>query len=362
VSAAAGTALRPSRIARTIHAWAGAFLSLLVIVIAASGALLVWKEDYLRLTIPAAREPFDPTPAALARVAEGAEAAFGTDNLGLIYFPTESFGLAQLTLLDESMAYVDGEGNVVATFKVGGRPEDWLFDLHHRLLLERTGLFIAGFTGLAVAALIVAGLVAYWPMRRGFKLGPRLRGLGRPELLLSHRNIGVVAAVPIVVAVLCGAALAFPDTAHDVLMSRLRNDFAYTEAFSEGLDDQSGADVAGWEPALARAQASFPDATIRGATWPGAGSSYREIRLQRAGGWSRLGDSWVYIDGYEGYMDIRIDARTLPPEERLFNTLYPVHTGRLGNVFTKLYVFAAGVAMTALGVLGLTAFLKRLRS
>ena len=65
------------------------------------------------------------------------------------------------------------------------------------------------------------------------------------------------------------------------------------------------------------------------------------------------------VDAFEGYMDIRIDARTLPWEERLFNTLYPVHTAGLGNVLYKLYVFLTGAALTALGCLGLWAFLRR---
>ena len=41
--------------ARAVHAWAGAALSLLVIVVASTGALLVWKDAYLWATIPAAR-------------------------------------------------------------------------------------------------------------------------------------------------------------------------------------------------------------------------------------------------------------------------------------------------------------------
>jgi len=136
---------------------------------------------------------------------------------------------------------------------------------------------------------------------------------------------------------------------------------SYGENFVDGIDTQSGAGVAGWGPALARAQAVFPGATIRSASYPAASPPYRVIRLQQRGAWSRQGDSIVYVDAFEGYMDIRIDARTLPPEEQLFNTLHPVHTAGLGNIVYKLYVFAIGVALTALGVFGLWAFARRLR-
>jgi uncharacterized iron-regulated membrane protein len=354
------------RIARTVHAWAGVALSLLVIVIASSGAALVWKDEYLKLTFPEAGVAFDPTPEALTRIAEGAEAALGADNIAYIFFATEDLGLSEVMLIDESMAYLDVEGRVVDRWAIGGRPEDWLYELHHRLLMETTGLYVAGFAGFAVAVLAVAGLVAWWPTRWSIRLGVWPRGTGRPALLASHRNIGAIMAVPIVLAVLCGAGLAFPDTARATFMFRVRHDVSYGENFVDGMDDLSGAEVAGWGPALARAQAVFPGATIRTATFPAGAPPYRTIRLQQPGAWNRQGDSIVYVDGFEGYMDVRIDAQTLPPEEQLFNTLYPVHTAGLhtlglGNIVYKLYVFAIGVALTALGVLGLWAFAQRLR-
>jgi uncharacterized iron-regulated membrane protein len=350
-----------SRIARTIHAWAGAALSLLVVLVATTGALLVWKDDFLRLTIPAARVAFDPAPEALARIAEAAEAAFGVEAIAGVAFATEDLGLSTVTLLDQSMAYLDVDGNVVDAWTVGGRPEDWLFDLHHRLLLGTAGLWTVGFAGLAVVALVIAGLLAWIPARRAFRLGPWLRGTGRAELLLSHRNIGVVAAPFVAIAALTGAGLAFPDTTYELAFTRLRHDDSYGAAFFEGLDEATGPEVAGWEPALARAAASFPGAVIRGAAWPAASQGYRVIRLQRPGAWSRTGDSLVSIDGRSGAMDQRIDAAALPLEERLFNTLYPVHTAGLGSALYKVSVFLTGAALAALGLLGFWAFLRRLR-
>lgn len=347
------------RLARTIHAWAGAALSLLLILIASTGALLVWKDDYLRLTIPVARVAFEPTPENLARIAEGAEAAFDGNAIAGAVFATEHLALTQVTLLDGSLAYLDVEGDVVDRWEVGGRLEDWLFDLHHRLLWGATGLAIVGFAGLATVVLVVAGLVAFWPMRRGLKLGPVPRGAGRQDLLLSHRNIGAVAAPFVIVAAITGAGLAFPDTTYELAFTRLRTDMSYGADFFEGLDTLSGPEVAGWEPAFARAEAMYPDATIRSAVWPAAGGS-RAVRLQRQGAWSRQGDSQVFVDPARGEMVQRIDARTLPLEERLFNTLYPVHTADQGNVFYKLLVFLVGLSLIALGVLGLWAFLRRL--
>jgi uncharacterized iron-regulated membrane protein len=148
------------RLARTAHAWAGVVLSLLVIVVGASGALLVWKDAYLRATIPEAREGVEPTPEAIARIAEGVDRAFDFGEVNFVQFADERLGISQVYLFDDAMAYVDRNGDPVARFPIGGRFEDWLFELHHRLLLGNTGVRIAGFAGLAVVVLILAGAVA----------------------------------------------------------------------------------------------------------------------------------------------------------------------------------------------------------
>lgn len=346
------------RVARTLHAWAGAALSLLVIVVSASGALLVWKDEYIKLVVPEARASFTPTPEAIARIAQGADQAFAPRTILMVDFADEHLGISQAYLVDDEMAYLDENGAVIARWRIGRRFEDWLFELHHRLLMKNTGLRIAGFGGLAVVVLVVAGVIAYWPMIRGFRLGPWLRGTGRGELLLTHRNLGIIVAPLIAMMALTGAGLAFPDATRSFLMRDAEGDPSYGESFDDGLDELSGAEVAGWGPALERAQAAFPNATIRSADWPGPFSGYRVIHLQRPGEWHPLGRSEVYIDGAEGWMDLRIDAQTLPLGERVFNGLYPVHTARLGILY-KILISATGASLTTLGCLGLVAFLRR---
>jgi uncharacterized iron-regulated membrane protein len=344
------------RVARAVHAWSGAALALLLVVIGASGALLVWKDDYLRLTLPAARERFEPNAANVARVALGAERALGAANISLFYFPTETLGVGQATLANGDLAYVDTQGAVVARWRIGGRFEDWLFDLHHRLLLGNLGLTLAGFAGMAAAALALAGAIAFWPLRRGLRAGVAPGGADRSSLLASHRNIGLFAAVPVIVAVLAGAALAFPNQARQLMT---RDSEAAQADMIARLDTLTGAENAGWEAALTRAQAIFPRAVLRSAAWPGEGMPYRIVRLQQPGAWSRLGDSWVYIDAAEGFMDVKIDAARRGWGARLLEALYPIHTARMENLLYKLYATLAGLALTVLGAFGFCAFVQR---
>jgi uncharacterized iron-regulated membrane protein len=348
------------RIARQVHGWAGAALSVYVLIIGLSGTLLLWKQSYLWLTIPVARADFEPTPEALAVIAADIEARYADRNILQIQFPTERLALAKVVFPEAQYAYVAANGNVIDEWVLNERIEEWLYDLHHRLLLGSTGLRLTGAAGLALMALVILGLIAWWPLRRGFGRGLWPRRAARPFLLRAHRNIGILIALPFGLSIATGVLLAFPDWIEDRLEPMRRTD-EYNAAMLEGLDDISGAGTGDWLPALRRALATFPDGKIRTATVPNAFSSYRVIGIQQAGEWHPLGSSQVYIDAPEGYMDVRIDAARLPAIERAYNAAYPLHTGRLDFLPYRLLLTASGLALIAAVIFGLTGFLRQFR-
>src|SRR5690606_15461097 len=123
------------RLSRAFHAWGGAMLALLLLVISLSGSILVWKNEFVKMSLVTTDVTFDATPLALAAIADAVEAQFNSDDILLIQFPTAEFPLAKLTLADNQYAYLDGSGTVVAQWMLNERWEEWLYDLHHRLLL-----------------------------------------------------------------------------------------------------------------------------------------------------------------------------------------------------------------------------------
>src|SRR5690606_731941 len=87
---------------RAAHAWSGAVLSLLLLVVSLTGTALIWKDDYLRWRLPAARAEFTPEPAALAQVARQVEARYDANDLMSFYFPTERLGIARVAVYPET--------------------------------------------------------------------------------------------------------------------------------------------------------------------------------------------------------------------------------------------------------------------
>lgn len=349
------------RFVREVHAWLGVTLALLVLLVSVTGTLLVWKQDYLQLVFPQARVEFAATPDELAKIATAVEAQFKRDAVYLIEFGTPDFPLTKLTLTDETLAYVDTQGKVIAHWKLNDRPEEWLFDLHHRLLVGNLGLTIVGCAGMVILVLIIAGTIAFWPMRRGFSQGWWPKDTARRHLLGSHRNIGIVVAIPLLMSAATGVTLAFPDQSKKLLLEPFRGP-NYSLDFSDHVDTISGGHSGDWLPAMQRALNLFPGSRIRSAQPPGSDSPYRIIGLQQPGEWNPLGMSKIYIYADSGEMELRIDSQAQHVSERMYNAGYPLHTGRMDSLLYKLLLTLSGLLVATLSVLGLTAFIKRFTS
>lgn len=346
------------KLLRLLHAWGGLTLGLLLLLGSVTGTLLIWKEDYVQLVTGQAGVAFTPTPAALATIGEAVEAQFDNNDVLNIQFATAEFPLTKVTLYDNHYAYVDAGGNVVDRWHLNERPEEWLYDLHHRLLLEDLGLTIMGLAAMALFVLVLLGVVTFIPLRRQFRLGVVPANLRRAALVTSHRNLGILVALPLLLSLVTGVTLAFPFKVEELLLDELRRTEAYSDAMVVGLDDITGEGAGDWLPALERTQAVFPGAVIRSATLPSGFSVHRVIGVQQPGEWNRNGMSHTYIDEELGYMDLRIDSTNFPRVERLVNAGYPLHTARTGSLLYKLFMTLSGLATACLTVFGMTSFLR----
>lgn len=335
---------------RRLHGWAGINIALILIVIAATGSLLVFKDDYIRATVPAARQPADLSRTGLAQVTEAAEAAFGQDQLRALVYATPDFGLHKAYLQEGRAAYLTSDGDVIAQWGENERFEDWLFDLHHRLLAGSTGLLIAGICGLAGLVLIVTGLTAVWPMRRGWRRGLKIRTISRAQLLSVHRNLGTFTALPLFLSIATGVIMTFPDQSRSLFDQFGSPEPLSVPTFTSGKTD--------WLAALSQADTAFPGAAPRMALWGGADRP-ASLRLKQAQEWHPNGRTLVVIDPGTGALLGQNDALNNGVGREAFNAVYPIHAAHIGGRIYDAIVFLTGLALTALGVFGVFAFSRR---
>lgn len=346
-------------LSRNLHAWGGFFLSSLIILISLSGAALVWKREYLLLTEPEAREQGPLNPEMGARIASSAESLFGGENIYLIQYQSENTSLHKVFLTNDRYAYLNNIGELVDLWHLNERPEEWLYDFHHRLLLGDTGLLICGLAGLTLLILILPAVFSWWPTRRAFSWQILVRGMLRPQLLATHRNLGVLVVLPLTITLSTAVLLAFPDEAQEVLVDPHRTTQSYSDLYIERVDALTGREFGGLQSSLERAQSLMDSARIRSLQLPYGFSGYNLVGLQQRGDWHPGGLSLVYIEPESGRMDMSLDAFALPFSEKIYNLSYPLHTGKVDSLAYRVFLTLVGLSMAVLAMLGLLSFVKK---
>lgn len=343
---------------RFIHAWGGITFALLLLLSSVTGSLLVWKNEFVLLSFSGVNNEIDVSAEAFAELASSVETQFDNNEIAQITFPTEAFPLTKVSLSEARYAYLDPDGNILDQWVQNERWEEWLYDLHHRLLLEELGLTIIGLGAIAMSILVLAGLISFWPFRHSFKKGFLPKQAHRPQLLMSHRNLGLIISLPLLMTLISGAVLAFPEQVEYYLLEPFRGD-DYSMDFADGVDSLTGADSGGWLPALQRSLISFPNSRIRSAEVPNTFSTYRVIGLQQSGELHPEGMSKIYIDAQGGWMDLRIDSQKQHVSEQIINTAYPLHTGRFGMLSYKIVLTLFGLSVSILSLLAIVSFIKK---
>ncbi len=340
---------------RLVHAWAGLVLCVLLVVLGLSGTLLVFKNDYLRATVPEARQAADYDTRKIGAALESIEAQFFDAGLSYVALAHDDMALHRIVFKDGSAAYTDQSGALLKAWAKNGSVEDWLFHLHHYLFLGQAGKNAAGIAGFAALVMVITGLIIVAPFLRNFSWRVWPKSLKRRALLAQHRDLGVLFAVPILVTAFTGGAMVFskPVTAFLALIT------ASTPAPFERPAATSG-DV-DWVPALADARAAFPDAQMRLVSWPRSEGAAASIRLRQPNEWHQNGRTYVYVDPASSTVLATRDANKLSRGERAFNMLYPIHSIAVGGRLYDVVGALTGVVMSLLGGIGSWTFIAQMR-
>lgn len=331
---------------RTIHAWAGAILSLLLVVLGLTGSLLVFENDWIALTHPEARTAFAADPAILGAAAERLEADH--PDMRTVDFGGPQLGAHKLFLAEKDFGIAAPNGATLDRWTGPARVEAFVFDLHHHLLAGETGEIVGGVAALAAVLLVLTGLVVWVPAWRATRLRVWPRSARRGELVSSHRNLGLMTAVPILVFCLTGAGMVFNEQARALLAPNAPEPPPPPVVGNGDID---------WPAALAAAQARFPDATLRMASWPAAPGKPASVRLKQPAEWHPNGRTTVLIDPATSGVARATDAQTLTLGERAVHAIYPLHAGSVGGWVYEGVTVLSGLALAALGGVGLWAFL-----
>lgn len=150
-----------------IHLWAGVLLSLYLIVIALTGALLVFEDELTSTTLPAGLHGYDPANAApVTDVVARFRSSYPGATISYITLPSEDVPAFQIQAVDaQKHEFNLAADSVTAALQL--QPRNWLnivHDLHIYLLLGKAyGVQVNGVGAAILLLLSISGLVLWWP-------------------------------------------------------------------------------------------------------------------------------------------------------------------------------------------------------
>ncbi len=236
------------------------------------------------------------------------------------------------------------------------RAEHLVLDLHAHLLGGDAGEIAVRVLAVFAVAVVAAGLVMWWPLRRGWRARDLLaRSHARPQLLRAHLALGGAAGVLFLAHVLSGLLLAFNPPVRAWL--KPYTDPAATRAPAQvSLEFAPGDTTA----AFATLRRVFPfGAVTQLAPLAGADGTRWSLKLRLPGEDHPNGRSNVTFDLAAGHLVALRDARLAGAPGTYDDLLYPLHIGRLFGDAQRLLWLCGGIGLFRLITAGVTAFLQR---
>ncbi len=335
---------------RKLHAWIGLALCLFLAALALSGAALVFKPQLRAIGDPAQRVDTPPLDAAaLAAVMTRAEADAGAGRLRSVIFASKDVALHEATFLDGGGAWLGADGETAGKWVENGRVFDLIFDLHHHLFAGEVGTLVTGWIGVAAFAMLISGLILWWPARRSFSAAVIPTRPGRAGWLAAHRDLAVMAAPMVAISLFTGAPVALQTVSRAVLDAPAPKP---PQAETFGTID--------WNATLSAAQAQFPTAAIRIASLPAKAGAPIAIRLRQTEEWHSNGRTIVYLEPTRAKVLSVRDALAESAGGRFYNALWPIHAAKVGGWVWKVMILLSGLSLAALSLYGGEAYRKRL--
>lgn len=244
-------AVAPNLVQRALggHAAIGLLASALLYIIALTGSIIVIHDRWQRWEQPGIPEYTALAPAsaqAAMTAAIAAEAGKPRTTHLYVRMPTDDMPRAVVTT-DSGGHYIDARGRIVAREDNGWT--EFVIGLHEYLHLPTTlGLIVVGALGVALAALVLTGVLAH---PRIIRDAFRLRARSDPQLARAdwHNRLGVWTLPFILAVALTGAFIGLGSIGFSVL----------ARAYTGGDLTKAYAPVFGSEPKADPAKAPLPD-------------------------------------------------------------------------------------------------------
>ena len=340
------------RLLAWLHRWTGGLIGLLLALLGATGALLVWKEQYLGWTLGGADAAPISGASHYADVTRIMLESASAEPRNII-FSHDGFGLNSLSDTDGGGFYADQSGQFLTGWTSSwDRPETFLFDLHHHLLIGDTGELVTGIAGLIGLAF---GLILWWRTRKTFRLRLWPARMTRSAIVRQHRDLGALMAPLLFLTMLTGVMMTLRPVA-DFILSPLSSTGDMQAATAPPEMKGGSADRIDWDRIYRTAETRFPQAELRIASLPRQPGDLVTLRMKQPSEWLPNGRTLLWFDPATARLVDSRDADNHPVGLKAFNLAYPLHAAKVGGWAYQLLQTLTGLSLALLGSLAVWSF------
>lgn len=344
-----------------LHRWIGLATGLLLAVQALTGVALVFRDELERVVHPSLIVQEQSAALPVQQLLDAVRAVHPDAKLSRAEFPKDADqavivkwsakGGRWLTAVDPYT------GAIVRDGEQYDWPMEWIFTLHDALLAGPVGETIVGIEGLVLIFLSVSGLIYWWPGRKRFRQGFRVKLDGSADLRWRtlHRAVGAGVSMLLLVSAVTGVLMIWKDPFRDVLGAVVKVE----RKPSPTVPEVDGAVMVPVDRMIGAARAAYESAPLRQLRFS-SGERLVAVYLDSGSRSARPdGTTQIYYNAYDGSELARYVAGDLPASSEFIDWLYPVHIGLWGGLPGKLLLVLTGTALLGMTLSGLWLWYSR---
>ena len=342
------------------HLYIGLAAGLFLVLSSLTGSMIVFRDEIEGLTHPELIETaVDEERVPVQAVVNAARHAYPQDKLLFLRMPRtpqETYLLKMNSAHDLSVYANPYNGELLGAHRQKDTVMGWIALVHTELLIGELGKNILGVSALLLICMSVTGLFLWWPpngirkISRGFKIS--WPAPWKKLIFDVHRAFGIYTVLFLIIVAFTGVSLVFNKTVAELINSLTASAPRPSPPVSRAAEAVGSAPSL--DELLKQADRILPAPT----TWinfPQTPQAPLVVRKKLPEEFHPNGKSFIYFDQYTGEVLLTENASMAPAGTRIYNSLYPIHTGVIGGLptrilqmiigFSPLILFATGYVM-----------------
>lgn len=346
-----------------LHKWCGLILAVLLVLQAATGLAISFRNEVTALLYPGGSQVVSTADLAGA-VVTWADRTHPAMELERIHF-YDTVALARLVSPSSDwpvMALFDRDSaRLIRSAPLQYFPLEMAARLHYSLVGGEVGALVIGVEGLLLAAMVITGVILWWPARGRWRRALTLRASLRGTALWIqlHKVVGAWLGVVLLVVGLTGAILIFEDFIKPVVnrvapvseleMPALR---AFDGRLARG----------GYGPSMELVEHTFPGETLRQLRFVGENHRALVAILHNYRGQREQALNFAVVDRAYNSLAAEVRADDAPSGERFFQMIMPLHSGHIAGLAGRVVNVLGGLVIVIMAASGVLIWSRRRRT